>query len=52
MRHPKKEDSFFREFDSLVSYIMWLKMKPPAQGSISDRDKFSLCHWIQNDAEV
>jgi len=27
-------------------------MKPLAQGSISDRDKFSLRHWTQNDTEV
>jgi hypothetical protein len=31
---------------------MWLKMKPLAQGSISDRDKFFVRHWTQNDAEV
>jgi len=47
MRRPEEEDSFLRESDK-----MWLKMKPLAQDSISDRDKFFLRHWTQNDAEV
>ena len=35
-----------------MPYTMWLKTKPLAQCSISDRDKFSLRHWTKNDTEV